>query len=66
LVKLKVSGLPMPEAPSETVEVAPDQIPAWRKAVEQLEKNRAGDVLPSLPTPRIPRADLPDAAPANP
>jgi hypothetical protein len=66
LVKLKVSGLPMPEAPSETVEAAPDQIPAWRKAVEQLEKNRAGDVLPALPTLRLPGAYPPNEVPANP
>jgi hypothetical protein len=66
LVKLKLAGLPMPEAASETVEAAPDQIPAWRKAVEQLEKNRAGDVLPALPTLRLPGAYPPNEVPANP
>jgi hypothetical protein len=41
-------------------EANPDQIPAWRKAVERHEKDRAKDVLPALPKPRIPGAELLD------
>lgn len=59
LVKLKISGLPLPELESLNTEAAPDQIPAWRKAVERLEKDRASDVLPSLPALRLPGADSP-------
>jgi hypothetical protein len=42
---------------SPQVEANPELIPAWRKAVERLEKERAGEILPALPTPRIPGAD---------
>ena len=59
LVKLKIAELPMPELVSPLAEVHPEQIPAWRKAVERLEKDRAGEVLPTLPTPHVPGADLP-------
>ena len=62
LVKLKISELPLPELTSPTVDENPDQIPAWRKAVERLEKDRANDVLPSLPAPRIPGANTPDTS----
>ena len=54
LVNLKISGLPLPELESPTIETNPDQIPSWRKALERLEKDRATDVLPPLPAPRIP------------
>ena len=57
LVKFNNSSLPLPELESPNMETDPDQIPAWRKAVERLEKDRAGDVLPALPTPHIPEAD---------
>lgn len=62
LVKLKIAAIPMPELKTDAVETAPDQIPAWRKAVEQLEKDRAADVLPALPTPKGDAA--PDQIPA--
>ncbi|MCX6875851.1 MAG: hypothetical protein NTW21_18880 [Verrucomicrobia bacterium] len=66
LVQFKSSGLPMPELVSPNVEANPDQVPAWRKAVERLEKDRAGEVLPALPTPHIPGADRPTKPPENP
>ena len=46
LVKLKVEAIALPEITREPLEAAPDEIPAWRKAVERLEKDRATDVLP--------------------
>jgi hypothetical protein len=52
LVKLKIAAIPLPEIKSEVVELAPDQIPAWRKAMERVEKDRTSEVLPALPEPR--------------
>ena len=60
LVKMKIAELPLPELMSPTSDDDPDRIPAWRKAIERLEKDHANDVLPSLPTPRIPGANVPD------
>ena len=57
LTRFKNSDLPLPAVVSPQVEANPELIPAWRKAVERLEKERAGEVLPALPTPRIPGAD---------
>ena len=59
LVKFENSKMPMPEMASPTAEVNPDTIPAWRKALERFEKDRAGDVLPALLAPKIPGADSP-------
>ena len=39
LVKSKISGLPLPELKSGKVEASPDEVPAWRKAVERLQQN---------------------------
>jgi hypothetical protein len=52
LVKLKIAAIPLPEIKSEVVELAPDQIPAWRKAMERVEKDRTSEVLPALPESR--------------
>ena len=60
LVKLKIAERPPPELANPSADDHPEQIPAWRKAVERLEKDRASDVLPSLPEPRIPGASVPD------
>ena len=60
LIKLKIAGLALPELDAPITEANPDQIPAWRKAVERHEKDRAKDVLPALPKPRIPGAELLD------
>ena len=57
LVELKISERPPPEPPSPSAE---DNSESWRKAVERLEKDRAKDILPSLPAPRIPGANLQD------
>jgi hypothetical protein len=57
LIKLNVSGLPPPEPETPETGGNPADLPAWRKAVERFEKERAGDILPTLPVPRIPGAD---------
>jgi hypothetical protein len=65
LVKLKLSGLPLLELASPEVGADPAEMPAWRKAVQRLEKDQAGDVLPALPAPRVPAADWPTMPPAE-
>ncbi|MCX6868826.1 MAG: hypothetical protein NTV46_22010 [Verrucomicrobia bacterium] len=66
LVKLKISGLPLPEIESPEMAADPDQIPAWRKAVERSEKERATDVLPALAPPRVPGTEHPTKPPRKP
>ena len=66
LVKLKISELPLPEMEAPKLEADPEKIPSWRKALERLNKDRAGDVLPPLPAVRIPGADSPDKASPTP
>lgn len=63
LVRLELKNLPLPVM--ETAEAAPDpeSIPEWRKAVERLEKERAKDILPALPAPKVPGADRPPSDP---
>ena len=61
LVKHENSKLSMPELASPAVDANPEDIPAWRKAVERFEKARAGDVLPALLGPKIPGANEPTA-----
>lgn len=59
LTKSDIAGLPLPELERENPEINPDLVPAWRKAVERMEKERAGDVLPALPAPSIPSGTAP-------
>lgn len=61
LIKLQLANLPLP--PLEIVKPLPelDDLPAWRKAVERLEKARENDTLPPLPAPKIPSATRPAA-----
>jgi hypothetical protein len=66
LVQLKISGLPLPELEPPTMAADPDQIPAWRKMVERLEKERAADVLPALPALRVPGTETPVPPPGKP
>ncbi len=49
--------LPQSLARPPAEQIDPDQIPAWRKAIEKMEKDRAGDILPALPAPRLPGAE---------
>ena len=63
--KIKITDIPIPvKAPSNVV-IDPDQIPTWRKAMERSEKNRAGEVLPALPPPRIMGKNLPNTIPED-
>lgn len=39
----------LPEIAAQDDLVDPDSVPAWRKAVEKMEQERAGDILPALP-----------------
>jgi hypothetical protein len=57
LTKVAIKDLPLPEPQVAAPAVDPDAVPAWRKAVERLEKERASDVLPALPTPKIPGSE---------
>ena len=63
LIKLKISEIPLPEMESAPSGAKVEEFPAWRKMVDRLEKERATDVLPSLPALRIPGADAPKKAP---
>ncbi len=50
----KFENLPLPEIKELPPAPDIDTIPAWRKAVERLERDRQRDVLPALPAPIIP------------
>lgn len=66
LIRLELKNLPLPTMAMVEVTSDPDAIPAWRKAVERLEKDRARDVLPSLPAPKIPGSDRVGDDPSQP
>ena len=57
----KLKDVPLPVVTTPKV-LDDNEIPAWRKAVERLEKARQHDVLPPLPAPKIPGADQPESA----
>jgi tetratricopeptide (TPR) repeat protein len=57
LTKLQIKNMPLPELVLAQPEIDPATVPAWKKALERLEKQHAQDVLPTLPTPKIPGAD---------
>ena len=57
LAKSGIPGAPIPELKSEPTVADPGQSPAWRKTLERLQKDQTGDVLPSLPAPRVKGAD---------
>ena len=57
LTKLQIKNMPLAERVLAQPEIDPATVPAWKKALERLEKQNAQDVLPTLPTPKIPGAD---------
>jgi hypothetical protein len=54
LTRLEIQNLPLPDMTQLPPPPDPDNIPAWKRAVERLEQERAKDTLPALPMPRIP------------
>jgi len=52
LAKFRLTGLPNRELKSESPVADPEQTPAWRKAIDRLQKDQTGDVLPPLPALR--------------
>jgi hypothetical protein len=54
LTRLEIQNLPLPDMTQLPPPPDPEKIPAWKRAVERLEKERAKDILPALPMPRIP------------
>ena len=53
-----VDELPqLPAAAAEVPEIDPESNPAWRNAVRKIEEIRAQEILPPLPTPKIPGSD---------
>lgn len=66
LVKSKVTGLPIPELKSEPPIAGPQQTPVWRKTVERLQKDQTGEVLPTLPAPRVKGEDWSTLPPEKP
>jgi hypothetical protein len=57
LGKAAIPKLPIPELKAEPPVADPGQSPAWRKTLERLQKDQSGEVLPSLPEPRVKGAD---------
>jgi hypothetical protein len=55
----KFKDLPLPELKQVAPVLSEQEIPAWRKAIERLERDRNKDVLPALPVPKIPGSDRP-------
>ena len=54
-----VDELPqLPVAAAEVPEIDPESNPAWRNAVRKIEEIRSQEILPPLPTPKIPGSDL--------
>jgi len=53
LVQQRVSGLPMPSLDQLPSAEPPEETPAWIKAVERMERERASEILPALPMPKV-------------
>lgn len=53
LVQQRVSGLAMPSADQLPSTDPPEETPAWKKAVERMERDRASETLPALPMPKV-------------
>jgi len=58
LTQPQLKELPLPNLAPPPEVVDPEASPAWRKAMERREQERASDVLPPLPTPKIPGSQI--------
>lgn len=54
-VRLKIRNISIPETPASPVETDPSTIPAWKKAIERMEKDRSIEELPALPQLKMPK-----------
>ncbi len=50
----KFKDLPLPSFEPATPVLNDNEVPAWRKAIQRLEKDRKNDILPPLPAPKTP------------
>ncbi len=57
LTRAEFDDIPLPEIRELTPVLDPEDIPAWRRAVERLERDRAEDSLPPLAAPLIPATE---------
>lgn len=53
LVQQRTSDLPMPSIDQIPSSEPPEETTAWKKAVELMERERASEILPALPMPRV-------------
>jgi hypothetical protein len=53
LMRQQVAGLPMPSLDQLPLAEPPKETAAWLKAVERMERERASEVLPALPMPKV-------------
>ena len=60
LTRAEFDNLPLPEIGELPPPLDLDDIPAWRRAVERLERDRAEDSLPPLPMPVMPGTEHAD------
>lgn len=51
LTRLELKDLPLPEMNQLPPVEDPDMVPAWRRAIERMEKDRATDTLPAFTKP---------------
>lgn len=60
LTRLEIQNLPLPPMEQIAPALDVDNVPAWKRAVERLEKERAQDRLPALPVPRMLDIEIPN------
>jgi len=65
LQESQVRDLDLPEVDALPAIDEVEDSAAWRKAMERMERERATEILPTLPTPRIPSNELRTLPPAG-